>query len=150
MKISSTKWAATALVLALGLPVSGASAAAPGLSAPPPAPPRVIVWRGHERRAIDHARRDAWRDSSRDSWRERRDERVGRGAESSAYDAAPSAYDAAPEEAPAPLPAPIALCPPSAAPAYRSTGPRIIEIGARDTAAPPGGWPVVIYGDYFR
>jgi hypothetical protein len=139
MKISSTNLGAAALILALGLPVSGANAAAPGLGAPPPVAPRVIVWRGHERRAIDEARRDGAR-------RDRRNEPAGFDAASPGYDAAPWAYDETPDEAPAP----VALCPPPFGPAYRSTGPRIIEIGARDASPPPGGWPVVIYGDYFR
>jgi hypothetical protein len=129
MKMSSTKWAAAALVLALGLPVCEASAAAPGLSAPP----RTAAWRGHERRAVDNSRRDAGRDG-----------------DGSAFETTSTTYAVASDDTPASLAPPVASCPPPPWPAYRSTGPRIIEIGARDAVAPPDALPEVIYGDYIR
>ena len=140
MKASSTNWAAASLILALGLPVFGASGAAAGLRAPLARPPAIAVWRGHERRGLAIDRRIVRR--------ERRNEFNGQGDVGLAPDAA-AASEPPSEEAPPWTVESADFCPPPAA-RERSLGPLIIEIGARDAATRGGLLPAIIYGDSSR
>ncbi|MGO4869384.1 MAG: hypothetical protein ACLPGW_02040 [Roseiarcus sp.] len=133
MKASRTFLVAASLIVAAGSAAFAASAGAPGLHAPVPAPSAVSVWRGGERHAVEQRQRRVDGD------------RRGRLDLFGVVGADEGEAPAAEEEA---APQAAVYCPPvpalGAAAAW-SSGPRIIEIGGQP--ARRGPWPVVVYGD---
>ncbi len=130
MKASLTTWVAAGVILTAGAAAFGASGAAAGLRAPVPAHLPVAAPRVGERRAIERGGSRLERD---------------RLSQLGAADATEAETPAWAQEQEAPQAA--AFCPPAAefGRAPTSSGPRIIEIGAR--ARRRGPWPLVVYGD---